>query len=214
MRLRKIKGAQDFLDSHPEIVIADPAVHKGNWDKVFGNTNPLHIEIGSGKGRFILDLARKNPNINYIAIEKFDSVLIRALEKFIAEPMSNVRLLCYHADTLDEVFSSEVDRLYLNFSDPWPKDRHAKRRLTHPRFLKHYEGILKGELIFKTDNLDLFNYSLGSMEDYGMILKDTTYDLHSLNVDNIMTEFEEKFSGLGFKINRVIAEFKGDNNGK
>jgi len=214
MRLRKIKGAQDFLDSHPEVVIADPALHKGNWRDVFGNDNQLHIEIGSGKGRFIMDLARKNPDINYIAIEKYDSVLIRALEKLLEEPMSNVRLLCYNAGTIDEVFNHEVDRLYLNFSDPWPKDRHAKRRLTHPRFLVHYEGILKGDLIFKTDNLDLFNYSTSTMEEYGMILKETTYDLHSLNVDNIMTEFEEKFSGLGFKINRVIAEFKGDTNGK
>jgi len=214
MRLRKIKGAQEFLEKHPELVILNPKEYKGHWNEVFGNDNPIHIEIGSGKGQFIYDLSEQNPDINYIAIEKFDSVLIRALEKFIDTDKKNVKLMLFDAGEIGEVFDEEVDRIYLNFSDPWPKERHAKRRLTSPRFLTQYEEILKNEIIFKTDNLDFFNYSVETFREYGMILDDVTYDLHSLDVENIMTEFEKKFSGLGFNINRVIARFKGDNNGK
>ncbi len=214
MRLRKIKGAQEFLEKHPELVILNPKDYKGQWNEVFGNDNPIHIEIGSGKGQFIYDLSEQNPDINYIAIEKFDSVLIRALEKFIDTDKTNVKLMLFDAGEIGEVFDEEVDRIYLNFSDPWPKERHAKRRLTSPRFLTQYEEILKNEIIFKTDNLDFFNYSVETFREYGMILDDVTYDLHSLDVENIMTEFEKKFSGLGFNINRVIARFKGDNNGK
>lgn len=214
MRLRKIKGADEFLQSHPEWVVINPELHKGKWNELFGNNNPIHIEIGSGKGQFIYDLAQKNPDINYVAIEKFDSVLIRALEKFIGTDFKNVRLLLFDALTIADIFDKEVDRIYLNFSDPWPKARHAKRRLTSPRFLAQYEQILNGEIIFKTDNLDFFNYSLETLEEYGMILEDVTFDLHSLDVENIMTEFEKKFSGMGYKINRVITRFKGENNGK
>jgi tRNA (guanine-N7-)-methyltransferase len=209
MRLRKIKGAQDFLDAHPDIVIANPEKHKGQWSKVFGNDNPLHIEIGAGKGQFIFELALMNPDVNYIAIEKFDSVLIRALEKFINAEIPNVRLLLYDAGTISEIFDKEVDRIYLNFSDPWPKERHAKRRLTSPRLLAQYEQILLGEIIFKTDNLEFFKYSVSTLLEYDMIIDDITYDLHSLDVENIQTEFEQKFSALGFKINRVITRFKG-----
>lgn len=214
MRLRKIKGALEFLESHPEIVMINPEQHKGKWYEVFSNGNPLHVEIGAGKGQFVLDMAKKYPNINFIAIEKFDSVLIRALEKLIETPMDNVRLMHYDALTLTEVFDHEVETIYLNFSDPWPKARHAKRRLTSPRFLKNYEQIVEGPIIFKTDNYNFFTYSLETMEEYGMILEDVTYDLHSMDIDNVMTEFEQKFSSKGFKINRVIARFRGEQNGK
>ncbi len=214
MRLRKIKGAMEFLESHPDYVILEPEKLKGKWNTVFKKKQPIHIEIGSGKGQFIYDMALKYPEVNFIAIEKFDSVLIRALEKFIDSGIDNVKLMLFDALTIDEVFDKEVDRIYLNFSDPWPKARHAKRRLTSPRFLTNYEKILSGKIIFKTDNRDFFDYSLETLEEYGMILEDVTFDLHSLDVENVMTEFEKKFSSQGYKINRVVARFRGEDDGK
>ncbi|XMB87430.1 tRNA (guanosine(46)-N7)-methyltransferase TrmB [Mycoplasmatota bacterium WC44] len=208
MRLRNVKGAAELIENNSDIIIPNPENHKGKWNKVFGNDNPIHIEIGCGKGQYIYEMAIKYPDINFIAIDMFDSVIVRALQKFIDNKLPNVRLLRFDAFNIDDIFDKEVDTIYLNFSDPWPKERHAKRRLTHEKFLFKYEKIIINDIIFKTDNIDLFNYSVESMTEYGMDIKEVTYDLHSLNVENVMTEFEKKFSNLGMKINRIIANFK------
>ena len=208
MRLRKIKGAHDLLDKYEGIVVANPTNYKGKWNQVFGNDNPIHIEIGCGKGQFVFNMAKNYPNINFIAIEKYDSVLIRALEKFVDKEFDNVKLVLFDAFELVNLFDYEIDTLYLNFSDPWPKVKHSKRRLTHNNFLNKYKNIVKKDIIFKTDNLELFNYSLESITDFGMHITSKTNDLHKKEVSNIMTEFEEKFSSLGIKINRLVARFE------
>ena len=213
MRSRFKPWAADLIDTHPEIVIPDPEQKKGKWQEVFGNKNPLHIEAGTGKGRFIIGMAKANPKINYIGIELFDSVIVTALETVLEdeEGIPNLRLLKVNAKDIADYFEkSEVDRLYLNFSDPWPKKRHAKRRLTHESFLKLYEAVLpeKGEIHFKTDNRKLFEYSLTSISVYGMLLKEVSLDLHDNEPEwNIMTEYEEKFSKKGQPIYRMEAQF-------
>ncbi|MFD1863789.1 tRNA (guanosine(46)-N7)-methyltransferase TrmB [Planococcus chinensis] len=214
MRSRYKPWAADLIDAHPEIVIPDPENQKGKWHEVFGNVNPLHIEAGTGKGRFITGMAKQNPDINYIGIELFDSVIVTALETVLAEEggIPNLRLLRVNAKELQSFFEKgEVDRLYLNFSDPWPKTRHAKRRLTHETFLKLYEAVLPegGEIHFKTDNRGLFEYSLTSISEYGMLLKDVSLDLHANEPEwNIMTEYEEKFSKKGQPIYRLEAQYQ------
>lgn len=214
MRSRYKPWAADLIDAHPEIVIPDPENQKGKWHEVFGNANPLHIEAGTGKGRFITGMAKQNPDINYIGIELFDSVIVTALETVLAEEggIPNLRLLRVNAKELQSFFEKgEVDRLYLNFSDPWPKTRHAKRRLTHETFLKLYEAVLPegGEIHFKTDNRGLFEYSLTSISEYGMLLKDVSLDLHANEPEwNIMTEYEEKFSKKGQPIYRLEAQYQ------
>ncbi|XMB66232.1 tRNA (guanosine(46)-N7)-methyltransferase TrmB [Mycoplasmatota bacterium zrk1] len=210
MRLRKIKGAMELLRSHEDIVVLNPTEYYGRWSELFGNSNPINIEIGCGKGKFVYEMAIKNPNINFIAIEKYDSVLIKALRKFINNNIDNVKLVLFDAFELENIFDKEVENLYLNFSDPWPKAKHAKRRLTHANFLKQYKNIINNAIIFKTDNLDLFNYSIESMTDFGMFIVEKTNDLHSLDVENTMTEFEKKFSEQGIKINRLVARFEKD----
>lgn len=213
MRSRFKPWAADLIDTHPEIVIPDPEQKKGRWPEVFGNKNPLHIEAGTGKGRFIIGMAKANPEINYIGIELFDSVIVTALETILAsgEGIPNLRLLKVNAKDIADYFEKgEVDRLYLNFSDPWPKKRHAKRRLTHESFLKLYEAVLpeQGEIHFKTDNRKLFEYSLTSISEYGMLLKEVSLDLHDNEPEwNIMTEYEEKFSKKGQPIYRMEAQF-------
>lgn len=213
MRSRFKPWAADLIDTHPEIVIPDPEQKKGKWQEVFGNENPLHIEAGTGKGRFIIGMAKANPEINYIGIELFDSVIVTALETILAneEEIPNLRLLKVNAKDIADYFEKgEVDRLYLNFSDPWPKKRHAKRRLTHESFLKLYEAVLpeEGEIHFKTDNRKLFEYSLTSISEYGMLLKEVSLDLHANEPEwNIMTEYEEKFSKKGQPIYRMEAQF-------
>lgn len=213
MRSRFKPWAADLIDTHPEIVIPDPEQKKGKWQEVFGNENPLHIEAGTGKGRFIIGMAKANPEINYIGIELFDSVIVTALETILAneEEIPNLRLLKVNAKDIADYFEKgEVDRLYLNFSDPWPKKRHAKRRLTHESFLKLYEAVLpeQGEIHFKTDNRKLFEYSLTSISEYGMLLKEVSLDLHANEPEwNIMTEYEEKFSKKGQPIYRMEAQF-------
>ncbi|WP_203341219.1 tRNA (guanosine(46)-N7)-methyltransferase TrmB [Planococcus beijingensis] len=213
MRSRFKPWAADLIDTHPEIVIPDPEQKKGKWQEVFGNENPLHIEAGTGKGRFIIGMAKANPQINYIGIELFDSVIVTALETILEneEEISNLRLLKVNAKDIADYFEKgEVDRLYLNFSDPWPKKRHAKRRLTHESFLKLYEAVLpeQGEIHFKTDNRKLFEYSLTSISEYGMLLKEVSLDLHDNEPEwNIMTEYEEKFSKKGQPIYRMEAQF-------
>lgn len=213
MRLRHKPWAVEFIEEHPDVIIANPEDFKGNWSAVFGNDNPVHIEVGTGKGQFVLGMARQNPNINYIGIELFDSVIVCALERIIeAEKPANLRLLKVNGAKLEEYFAKgDVARVYLNFSDPWPKARHAKRRLTHEGFLKLYENVLidNGEVHFKTDNRGLFEYSLMSMNEYGMSLNYVSLDLHAnMPEDNIMTEYEEKFSAKGQPIYRLECQFK------
>ena len=213
MRLRKIKGAAETIAAHPQLVIPGPKSLKGKWGSVFEANQPLFIEVGMGKGQFIMGMARKHPERNFIGIEKFDSVMLRALEKVLAEgPLPNLKLLMVDAITLGEIFEpGEVAGVYLNFSDPWPKPRHAKRRLTHEGYLNIYKRIMgaKGTLAFKTDNRLLFEYSLVSVTHFGMKLKDVALDLHAREeLDwNIQTEYEQKFSALGQPIYRLEAEW-------
>lgn len=213
MRLRNIPRAEGTLQAH-SAVIKRPEAQKGCWRQVFGNKNPIHIEIGMGKGRFLLNMAVKYPEINFIGIERYSSVLLRAVEKFDTEEfnmLKNVRLVCMDARDVEEVFAhDEVDKIYLNFSDPWPKARHAKRRLTSTEFLSRYENILVpgGSVEFKTDNTELFNFSLEQVREAGWILEHYTYDLHHheiMNAGNVMTEYEEKFSAKGNPINKMVA---------
>lgn len=210
MRLRNIPGADEAIAESP-YCINEPETQKGNWQQLFGNDAPIHIEIGMGKGQFLTRLAKENPHINYIGIERYSSVLLRALQKMEQEPLSNLRFLCIDAASITEIFEkNEVDKIYLNFSDPWPKDRHAKRRLTSRQFFTRYNDILKpdGNVEFKTDNRDLFLFSLDEVEEAGWKLAAHTFDLHhdeTLNQGNIMTEYEEKFSSLGNPIHKLIA---------
>lgn len=207
MRLKNVKGANEIIIKG-RYYIEDPYINKGNWNKVFNNDNQIYIEIGIGKGKFIVENALKYPNINFIGIEKYDSVLVRAIQKSNELELNNLKLVRMDAKRIEEVFDHEVDRIYLNFSDPWPKDRHYKRRLTSYVFLDKYEHIFKNNkyIIMKTDNIDLFNFSLESLTNHGYNIEFMTNDLHSLNnVDNIMTEYEEKFSNKGIKINKLIA---------
>lgn len=210
MRLRKVKGAKEAIEAST-LVIHDAPEKKGHWQDIFGNTNPIHIEIGMGKGKFLTALAKQNPDINYIGIERYDSVLIRALEKREQEEeITNLFYLCEDAKNIAELFApEEISRIYLNFSDPWPKDRHAKRRLTSKEFFERYDRILSktGEVMFKTDNRILFDFSLEQVPLAGWQLKDVTLDLHHSEFaeGNIMTEYEEKFSALGNPIFRLVA---------
>ena len=210
MRLRNIPGADDAIADSPHC-IQEPMAEKGRWHLIFGNENPIHIEIGMGKGQFIMKLAKEHPDINYIGIERYSSVLLRALQKMEIEPLPNIRFLCMDASIITEVFDKEeVAKIYLNFSDPWPKERHAKRRLTSRQFFERYDKILAGNGVveFKTDNDDLFAFSMEEVAEAGWTLDAHTFDLHHdpvLNEGNIMTEYEEKFSSLGHPIHKLIA---------
>lgn len=213
MRLRNIPGADAFIQNHPAAV-KDGAKNRGNWKNIFGNDFPIHMEIGMGKGQFLLTLAKQNPKINYIGIERYSSVLQRALEKYDSEEFDapeNVRFICMDAFVLSEIFApNEVEKIYLNFSDPWPKARHARRRLTSTRFLEQYEKVLQegGMVEFKTDNRGLFEFSLEQVQEAGWNLLAHSFDLHhdeELNKGNVMTEYEEKFSSMGNPIHKLIA---------
>ena len=212
MRVRKRKGAEEHLANHPQYVILEPEAAKGKWHELFGNDNPVHIEVGSGKGAFITGMAQQNPDINYIGIDIQLSVLSYALDKVLASGAENVKLLRVDGSSLTNYFEDgEVDMMYLNFSDPWPKSRHEKRRLTHKTFLDTYKQILpkNGEIHFKTDNRGLFEYSLASFSQYGMVLNKVWLDLHASDYEgNVMTEYERKFSEKGQVIYRVEAQFK------
>lgn len=209
MRLRNIKGAGEVIDAN-EFVIKNPEEYKGRWNQVFKNDHPIQIEIGMGKGQFIMELARQNPGINYIGVERYSSVLLRALQKHQETELTNLYFLCIDARTVEDIFApGEIDKIYLNFSDPWPKDRHAKRRLTSREFLTRYDKILKedGRLEFKTDNRGLFEFSLEETKEAGWKIQQHTFDLHkdeSMNAGNIMTEYEEKFSSMGNPIHKMI----------
>lgn len=210
MRLRNIPGAEEVVSNSP-YCIQNPTEWKGKWHSFLENENPIHIEVGMGKGRFIMELAALHPDINYIGIERYTSVLLRAVQKMEEQPLPNIHFLCIDAATLPEIFDTdEVSRIYLNFSDPWPKDRHAKRRLTSREFLARYDQFLKkdGHIEFKTDNQDLFTFSLQEIEESPLWkLAASTRDLHNdpvLNEGNIMTEYEEKFSSMGNPICKLI----------
>ena len=211
MRLRNIPGAGEVIDNSPYCK-KEPVELKGKWHDFLGNNNPIHIEVGMGKGRFLMDLARLHPEINYIGIERYTSVLLRAVQKMQEDELPNVHFLCIDAATLPVIFDrNEVDRIYLNFSDPWPKDRHARRRLTSSEFLARYDLFLApdGRIEFKTDNQDLFTFSLEEIESSDKWHLDaSTRDLHhdaAMNEGNIMTEYEEKFSAVGNPICKLIA---------
>ncbi len=208
MRLRNVKGSRETIAAN-EFVIQDEESMKGKWKEKFGNDNPIHIEIGMGKGRFIMDMARLNPDINFVGIEKFSSVLVRAIEKQNEEKLPNLFFIRMEAEYIENVFDKgEVDYIYLNFSDPWPKDRHAKRRLTSVQFLSKYINILAagGGVTFKTDNRPLFDFSLEQIDEAGWVKDNVTFDLHNSEYaeGNVMTEYEQRFSDMGNPICRVV----------
>lgn len=209
MRLRNITGADTYIENS-EYVVQDEKSKKGCWSEVFGRKAPLHIEVGMGKGQFMMELALRNPDINYVGIEMYSSVLLRAVQKIEEKPMDNLRFIRMDAREIEEVFGKgEVDKIYLNFSDPWPKDRHAKRRLPSRQFLARFDQILKkdGNLEFKTDNKDLFDFAVEEVEPAGWKIDAITYDLHHdevMNEGNILTEYEEKFSSKGNPIYKYI----------
>lgn len=209
MRLRNIQGSRDVIAQSP-LVVHEPRQYRDKWKEAFGNDHPIRIEVGMGKGKFIYQLARLNPQINYIGIEKYSSVLLRAVQKMEEEPLPNLLFIRMDAEEISEVFGrEEVDRIYLNFSDPWPKDRHAKRRLPSREFLKRYDSILKkdGVLEFKTDNRKLFDFALLELPFAGWETVSVTYDLHhdeEMMAGNIMTEYEERFSAQGNPICKYI----------
>lgn len=200
-----------MLLAYPQYVILNPEDCKGRWASIFGNSNPIHIEVGSGKGRFITGMAAQHPDINYIGIDIQMTVLSYALDRVVEADLPNIKLLQVDGSSLTNYFATaEIDRLYLNFSDPWPKKRHEKRRLTYRSFLDTYKEILpeKGEIHFKTDNRGLFEYSLVSFSQYGMVLTGVWLDLHASDMEgNVMTEYEEKFANKGQVIYRVEARF-------
>lgn len=213
MRVRNRKGAGEMLAENAHIVVENPADFKGRWSERFGNDHPIHIEVGCGKGAFITGMAALHPEINYIAIDMQLSVLSYALDKAIEADLPNVQMMLVDGADLSEYFADgEIDQVYLNFSDPWPKGRHEKRRLTYKSFLGTYEKILRpeGEIHFKTDNRGLFEYSLVSLANYGMELKKVWLDLHQdeeFAPQNVMTEYEQKFSQKGQVIYRLEAKF-------
>lgn len=217
MRLRNIKGSKEFIDASP-YVIHNPEDYKGKWNTLFKNSNPIHVEIGMGKGQFIHALAEQNPDINYIGIEMYSSVLYRALERRTETEVSNLYFLRFDARNLLDIFDRhELDFIYLNFSDPWPKERHAKRRLTSPDFLSMYDRILKpeGYLQFKTDNRPLFDFSVESVYDSKQWkIDELTYDLHQSEFleGNIMTEYESRFVAEGKPICRFVISHPAQKN--
>ena len=207
MRLRNVKNKQEIMEKATNLII-NPKDYIGKWNEVFGNNNPIYIEIGMGKGDFIIENAKTYPNINFIGIEKFDSVIVRAIEK-VPEDLTNLKLIRMDAKEIDEVFSKEVERIFLNFSDPWPKKRHHDRRLTSHIFLKKYDSIFKNDNVIyqKTDNRDLFEYSLISMSTYGYKIEDISLDLHNSNYEDIiMTEYEKRFVEKGNNIYYVVVK--------
>lgn len=207
MRLRNVKGSKEIIDSS-EYIIKDYKNYKGNYNKLFKNNNPIHIEIGMGKGNFIINMAKKYPNINFIGIEKYDSVIARSVQK-IDDFIPNLKLIRMDATEIDEVFDKEIDVIYLNFSDPWPKNRHEHRRLTCERFLKRYDKLFKSKknIIMKTDNRKLFEFSIISFIDHGYKIKNISLNLYEDDLtDNVKTEYEEKFSSMGYPIYKIEVE--------
>lgn len=204
MRLRNVKNKKEIMDNSSYLV-KNPCDYKGKWKELFGNDNPIYIEIGMGKGKFIIDNAIHYPNINFIGIEKYDSVIAKGLQK-IPEGLDNLVMVRWDALNINDIFSKEIDRIYLNFSDPWPKKRHHLRRLSSRVFLEKYEDIFKSSKIIemRTDNRDLFQYSLVSFSEFGYTLEKVSLDLHTDDMPEITTEYEDKFSKDGLPIYYVM----------
>ena len=211
MRMRKKKNCAARIERCGDVRITDPENHKGNWNEVFGNDNPIHVEIGCGKGSFVVGMAKLHPDVNFIAIEKVEDVIVMAMEKAIANEVGNVRFMDLDAERIEDFFEKgEIKRIYLNFSDPWKKSKQAKRRLTHKNFLDRYKKVLNsGDYIwFKTDNQKLFEFSLNSFCDEGFKLQNITLDLHNSGFEgNVVTEYEQRFMDLGQPIYRLEATF-------
>ncbi|MED4130187.1 MULTISPECIES: tRNA (guanosine(46)-N7)-methyltransferase TrmB [Shouchella] len=211
MRLRHKPWAREELSKRPAIVVQDPTTQKGKWSNLFNNDHPIYVEVGTGKGQFLTKMGMAHPTINYIGVERYESVLLTAMENVEQAGLTNVKLLSEDVGDIEEFFAeSEVERVFINFTDPWPKTRHAKRRLTHPYYLDKYRRMLtdNGEIHFKTDNQGLFEYSLHSMSSYGMSFKNVSLDLHKSEMEgNMMTEYEEKFSTKGDRIYRLEATY-------
>ncbi len=209
MRMRKKKHCSERMERCADIWIKDPAEYKGRWKEAFGNGAPIQLEIGCGKGAFVTGMASLHPDVNYIAVEKVEDVIVLAMEKTKAAGLQNVRFCSMNADALEDAFEKgEVDRIYLNFSDPWKRAKQAKRRLTHRNFLLRYKAVLKdgGAVCFKTDNRELFEFSLNSFAAEGFRLQNITLDLHASGAEgNIMTEYETRFYELGMPIYRLEA---------
>lgn len=205
MRLRNVKNAREKLEAS-KYFVKEPEKKKENWS----NGSKIHLEIGTGKGDFLIGMATAYPDILFIGVEKYESVLVRAIEKVENLNLSNLKFICYDAAKIDNVFDHEIDTIYLNFSDPWPKTKHHKRRLTSPLFLETYDKIFKDEkhIVQKTDNIGLFAYSLEQLSKHGYTLEKVSLDLANEKIFNIKTEYEEKFMNLGYKINYVDARKK------
>lgn len=207
LRLKNVKKASEII-AKSKYIVSNPSYYKGKWNTFFNNANPICIEIGMGKGDFIIGMAKQNPSINYVGIEMYDSVIVRAVQKLEKEKIDNLKLIRMDANEIDGVFDKEINTIYLNFSDPWPKKRHSKRRLTSHYFLLKYDGLFKSEkrIFQKTDNIDLFAFSIESLSTYGYILKSVTLDLYNNMIDgNVATEYEKKFSNNNVKICRLEA---------
>lgn len=207
MRLRNVKGAANVIEDSP-YVIKNYEEYKGKYNILFDNDNPIHIEIGMGKGDFIINMAKKYPKVNFIGIEKFDSVLVRALEK-LEDDIPNLKFIRMDATDIENVFYKEVDTIYLNFSDPWPKNRHEHRRLTSERFLKKYDNLFSNNkrIIMKTDNRKLFEFSIMSFTNYNYKIEELSLDMYNDDIkDNVQTEYEKKFHEKGFPIYKIIVK--------
>ena len=207
LRLKKVKDASNIIKKS-DYIIEEPNNYKGKWNKVFNNSNPIEKEIGMGKGDFIIGMALKYPNINFIGIEMFDSVIVRAVQKLEDKKIDNLKLIRMDANYIEDVFDKEISKIYLNFSDPWPKKRHEKRRLTSHELLSKYDSIFKNEKVIfqKTDNIDLFSFSIESLSTYGYTLKNVTLDLASSDMkDNVLTEYEKRFNEKNIRICRLEA---------
>ena len=213
MRVRNVKNKKEILDNS-KYIINNPSVYKGKWKELFKNNNSIHLEIGTGKCSFIYEMARQNPSINFIGIERIDTVLALGVKELVNKPvLDNLYLVNYDALKIEDLFDREIETLYLNFSDPWPKSRHEKRRLTNFRFLEKYDIIFLGDkrIVMKTDNRDLFEYSVVSLSNYGYKITDLSLDLHKKeDYNNIMTEYEEKFSKKGCQIYMLSAVKKDE----
>ena len=213
MRRRNVKNAKQRVENHPELVILNPKDYKGKWSNLFNNNNPIYLEIGMGKGKFLLEHAKTNPNINYIGIEKFDSVIVQAVEKIYPLELKNIKLINVDAEELLDIFEeNEISQIFLNFSDPWPKNRHEKRRLSHQNFLERYQVILNGNIQMKTDNRELFEFSLKSFNQNNWNFQDISLDLHSREEYIITTEYEDRFTQKGNVIYYVEINKNEENN--
>lgn len=207
LRFRNVKNKDEIINNSA-IVVKDAKDHKGKWQEYFGNNNPIHLEIGIGMGSFIKNSAINNPDINYIGIEKAVSIIARAIQKIEEVELSNIRIIGMDASYIEDCFDKDIDCLYLNFSDPWPKQKHAVRRLTSDVFLKRYDNIFRGskKIFLKTDNYNLFAFSLKTLVNHGYKIDKVSYDLHNSDIENnIMTEYEERFVKKGMKINYLEA---------